>query len=388
VCYATDDGRIVKTSDGGKTWQAIYSRQMPDGGWTTTGLDVTTSFGVHFDPFDFKRILIGHSDIGLFRSENGGKSWFSSTTGVPQAWVNTTYWIVFDPEVRGRAWGAMSGIHDLPRPKMWQNGSLAHYTGGACRSEDGARTWNCASDMPQTALTHILLEPDSPANSRTLYATGFGRGVFKSTDGGKHWTLKNSGIAGTEPLAWRLVSAPQVLYLIVARRSDDASMGTEGDGALYRSTDGAERWVSIRLPEGVNGPHGLAVDANDPMRLYLATWGRRIQGGGTVGGGIYLSENAGATWRRVLERDQHIGDITLDPREPAAVYATGFEGNAWRSLDHGETWQRIRGFNFRWGQRIIPDPEDRGRIYINTYGGGVWHGPAAGDRKSIEDIVP
>jgi hypothetical protein len=42
---------------------------------------------------------------------------------------------------------------------------------------------------------------------RTLYACGFGRGVYKSTDNGKTWTLKNNGIEKKQPLAWRLAQA-------------------------------------------------------------------------------------------------------------------------------------------------------------------------------------
>ena len=389
LCYGTDNGRTVRTTDGGKTWQAIYSKEMPGGSWATTGLDVTTNYGVHFDPFDAKRLFIGYTDIGLFRSENGGKSWFAATTNVPHPWANTTYWIVFDPQVKGRVWGAMSGAHDLPRPKMFGGaGSVARYIGGACRSEDGARTWDCTSDMPQTALTHIVLDAKSPADARVLYATGFGRGVFKSTDGGKHWTLKNKGISGGEPFTWRLAGDPGgALYVVVARRSNDGGIGNAGDGALYRTTDGAEHWSPVALPEGVNGPHGLAVDPKDPKRLYLAAWGRRPQDA-AVGGGIYLSKDGGATWRQVLDKDQHIGDVTIDPRDGRVLYATGFEGNAWRSADRGETWQRIRGYNFRWGQRVIPDPADAGKIYVTTYGGGVWHGPAKGDPGAAEDIVP
>jgi len=156
---------------------------------------------------------------------------------------------------------------------------------------------------------------------------------------------------------------------------------------VFRTTDGAEHWSPVALPEGVNGPHGLAVDPKDAHRLYLAGWGRRPQDA-VVGGGIYLSRDGGATWRRVLDKDQHVGDITIDPRAPRTLYATGFEGNAWRSGDRGETWQRIRGFNFRWGQRVIPDPADARKIYVTTYGGGVWHGPAKGDPNAVEDIVP
>lgn len=388
TCLGGDYGRTMGTTDGGRSWKALYSEKLPDGSYTTTGLDVTTNYGVHFDPFDLKRIFIGYTDIGLFRSENGGKSWVSSTIGVPEAWVNTTYWIVFDPAVRGRIWGAMSGAHDLPRPKMFSQKSPVRFNGGVCRSQDGGKTWGISSEgMPQTAATHIILDPRSPVDARVLYVAGFGRGVFKSTDGGNHWTLKNDGIAGKEPFAWRLVQdAGGVLYLVVARRSDDGSIGGEGDGALYRSSDGAEHWSRIGLPEDVNGPHGLAVDPENPQRLYLAAWGRRPQDR-TLGGGIFLSTNGGVTWRQVLAQDQHVYDITIDPRNPKMVYACGFEASAWRSTDRGEHWGRIRGFNFKWGHRVIPDPTDPRRIYITTYGGSVWHGPAEGDSKAMEDIA-
>jgi|SRR5579859_7970864 len=93
----------------------VYSRRLEDGSYTSTGLDVTTNYGVHFDPFDPKRMFISYTDIGLFRSENSGLGWFSATETVPQSWVNTTYWMVFDPKVRGRAWAVMGGTHDPGR---------------------------------------------------------------------------------------------------------------------------------------------------------------------------------------------------------------------------------------------------------------------------------
>jgi len=386
--YGSDSMRMLRSTDGGTTWEAVYSRRLPDGGYVSTGLDVTTCYGVHFDPFDKRRIFITYTDIGQFRSEDGGKTWLISTVGVPRAWRNTTYWMVFDPAVKGRVWGVMSYVHDLPRPKMWRGRSLSTYTGGICRSDDGARNWNCSSDwIPATAPTHILLDPESPAAARVLYVAAFGKGVYKSTDGGDRWVLKNSGISEEEPMAWRLArDAGGVLYLVVARRTEDGTFDNPGDGALYRSADGAEHWTRMTLPRGVNGPNGLAIDPRDPRRLYLAAWGRN-EPDGAKDGGIYLSSDGGATWRNVLAKDQHVYDVTLDPRDPKVAYACGFESSAWRSLDRGETWQRIRGYNFKWGHRVIPDPADPKMIYITTYGGSVWHGPAAGDPKAPEDIA-
>ena len=214
-------------------------------------------------------------------------------------------WSVIDPQVRGRMWGAMSYTHDLPRPKMWRDQQPSNFNGGVCLSLDGGKTWQVSSDgMPRTPATHILLDTKSPVNARVLYVTGFGKGVFKSVDGGKSWRLMNHGIRQSEPFAWRFAGDPGgALYVIIARRSDDGSIGNAGDGALYRSTDRAESWTAVKLPEGVNGPNGLAVDPADPKRLYLAAW-RRSTSDDTAGGGIYLSTDAGATWRSVLSKDQ------------------------------------------------------------------------------------
>jgi photosystem II stability/assembly factor-like uncharacterized protein len=176
------------------------------------------------------------------------------------------------------------------------------------------------------------------------------------------------------------------LYLILARRSEDGSFGNAQDGALLRSRDGAEHWEEIALPKGVNGPNGLAIDAENPNRLYLAAWGRSTKDG-AVDGGIFVSDDGGNSWRNVLSQDQHVYDITVDPRDSKVLYACGFESSAWRSTDRGETWQRIRGFNFKWGHRVIPDPHDPSRIYITTFGGSVWRGPATGDPQAAEDIA-
>ena len=386
--YGSDSMRMLRSTDGGGSWEAVYSRRLPDGGYDSTGLDVTTCYGVHFDPFDNNRMVISYTDIGQFRSENGGQSWLISTIGVPRPWRNTTYWMEFDPEVKGRVWGVMSYVHDLPRPKMWNNRSVSTYIGGICRSDDGARSWNCSSEwIPDTAPTHILLDPRSPKDARVLYVAAFGKGVYKSEDGGNRWVLKNNGITQREPYAWRFTQDRNgVLYLILARRSSDGSVGNEGDGALYRSSDGAEHWTRVPLPKGVNGPNGLAVDRNDPRRLYLAAWGRN-EAAGAADGGIFLSADGGMTWRNVLAKDQHVYDVTLDPANSKIAYACGFESSAWRSDDHGETWRRIRGYNFKWGHRVIPDPRHAGMIYVTTFGGSVWYGPAEGDPAAPEDIA-
>lgn len=387
LCYGTDLGRTMKTSDGGATWSAMYSRRIPDGGWRSTGLDVTTSYGIHFDPFDRRRQFITYTDIGLFRSEDGGDTWQSSTTGVPAKWLNTTYWMVFDPAVRGRVWSVNSYTHDLPRPKMWRKNSVSNYKGGVCRSDDGGNTWRQSNaGMAETAATHILLDPASAPDARTLYVTGFGRGVYKSIDGGKTWALKNTGISQDQPFAWRLARASDgTLYLVIARRSEDGSIGTADDGAIYRSRDDAAHWEPVSLPAGVNGPNGLAIDPKSPQRLYLAAWARATGIHGD-GGGIYLSEDGGRNWRQIFHRDRHVYDVVVDPTDSNVLYASGFESSAWHSTDRGQHWTRIPGFNFKWAHRVIPDPGDRNKVFITTFGGSVWHGAINGP-AGPEDIA-
>lgn len=389
LCYATDLGRTMKTVDGGTTWTAAYSRPASERAWTSTGLDVTTSYGIHFDPFDRNRQFITYTDIGLFRSEDNGKSWASSTAGVPSEWLNTTYWIVFDPSVQGRMWSVNSGTHDLPRPKMWRRNSALNYKGGVCRSDDGGKTWaKSNSGMEESAATHILLDAKSSPEARTLYVAAFGRGVYKSADGGKLWNLKNSGITQPQPFAWRLAQASDgTLYVLIARRSENGSIGNEGDGAIYRSRDGAEHWSPVTPPTGVNAPNGLATDPADPNRIYLAAWARAVGMHG-AGGGIYLSIDSGSTWRQVLDRDQHVYDVSIDPRDPKLLYASGFESSAWRSTDRGEHWSRIAGFNFKWGHRVIPDPAGKSRVYITTFGGSVWHGSVDGAPTTLDIVTP
>ncbi|RPI24911.1 MAG: hypothetical protein EHM61_15830, partial [Acidobacteria bacterium] len=303
VCWATDYGNTVRSTDGGKTWRSRAFRLLGKGLVTTRGLDVTTCYGLHFDPFNLKRVFISYTDIGAFKSEDGGQSWGIATAGVPRAWRNTTYWIEFDPKVKGRGWAVYSRNHDLPRPKMWRGRQKLNYEGGVGITEDGGATWKVSTQgMPQTAATHILMDPTSPVEARVLYVAGFGTGVFKSTDGGKSWQLKNSGIEGAEPFAWRLArDTAGTLYLVVARRSEDGRLGTDQDGAVYRSSDGAETWERMRLPEGVNGPNGLAIDPGDSSRLYLAAWSRP-EGDRAVNGGVYLSTDGGKTWANVLAK--------------------------------------------------------------------------------------
>ena len=131
----------------------------------------------------------------------------------------------------------------------------------------------------------------------------------------------------------------------------------------------------------------LAVDPEHPGRLIMSAWGRVTPGhfSSDIGGGIFVSDDDGKSWNAVLSQDQHIHDITYDPRVKT-FYACGFTGSAYKSID-AKTWDRIPGYNFKWGRHVRIDPQDPRKIFILTFGGGVWYGPAVGDKNAPEDII-
>lgn len=393
IVFSGDFGRTISTHDGGKTWEQVYTDPVGSAGWKSRGLDVNTTYSIVYDPFDSNHVFIPTTDIGLMESFDGAKSWSSATreNGVPRNWVNTTYWLIFDPQNKGKAWAVMSGHHDLPRPKMFRNTDPAEFVGGILVSDNSGKTWRpVSSEIGEAAMTHIIFDPTSSEKSRTLYACAFGKGVYKSVDGGETWVQKNKGIEGKQPFAWRIErrEVDGALFLVVCRRSDDGRIGDDFDGAIYVSYNEAENWTKLRLPEETNGPTSLLPDQHQPGKLLLSAWGRPVAGkfSPDIGGGIYMSADDGKTWKQVMAGDQHIGAVSVDQRNNR-FYACGFNGSAYYSTDGGQKWNRIQGYNFKWGQRVEPDPKDSEKIFVITYGGGVWHGPAFGDANAKEDVI-
>ncbi|GAB4108168.1 MAG: sialidase family protein [Acidobacteriota bacterium] len=386
----TDWYRTMQTTDGGGIWEALYSETLPDGSVRSRGLDVTTSYGVHFDPFDPQHIAISYTDIAYFHSRDGGDTWRRSVAGVPPQWDNTCYWVQFDPDRKGRLWSAWSSRHDLPKLKMIRQPDwLEETAGGVCVSDDGGDTWRVSSHglPPNAAVTSLLLDPDSPPDRRRLWAAVFGHGVYRSVDDGKTWEEASEGLEDNRH-AWELtLGAGGAVYLVVthATRFENGRVLPDLlNGAVYRSADGGDHWTRLALPERVRFPNSLAPDPAEPRRLWLAAWGSMTRGefGGSPepatllesAGGVWLSEDGGQSWRQTLRDDAYVYSVSVDPRHPGRIYCNTFHREAWRSDDQGAHWKRIEGYDFRWGHRVIPDPHDPDRVYITTFGGSVFHG--------------
>lgn len=395
IAIVTDWYRIMKTLDGGKTWTQVYSHPQGDGSFSSNGIDVTTSYGVHFDPFDSSHIAISYTDIGFHHSYNGGKSWSRSVTGVPAEWVNTCYWLVFDPAVKDKVWSVWSGMHDIPRGKMTRNPQWKQTAkGGVCISTNGGKTWTPEVDGMgnNSPATSIVLDKNSPAGNRTLYVSVYNKGVFKSTDDGKTWNLKNKGIE-ENTCAFELTLADNGNLFLTVSPTPMYKNGKKGrefyPGAVYRSIDGAEHWTKLTVSRGLLFPNGICVDPQNPERIYLACWAdidladlvggdvAKSTGGNQsldTKGGIFLSEDGGNTWKSVFDEDQYVYDVTADEHRPGRFYCNTFNRAAYRSDDYGKTWKKIKGYDFHWGHRIIVDRNNPDSIYITTFGSSVWHG--------------
>jgi photosystem II stability/assembly factor-like uncharacterized protein len=397
VAIVTDWYRTMKTTDGGSTWREVYGKANADETYTSRGMDVTTTYGVHSDPFNREHIAISYTDIGLHQSFDNGKSWRRSVAGVPNEWTNTCYWLVYDPVIKNKVWSVWSGMHDIPRGKMtrnpqWKQSAIAK--GGVCVSEDGGNTWQPAVNGmgDNSPATSIVMDPASPAGNRTLYVTVYNKGVFKSVDDGKTWQLKNKGI-DSNTCAFELTMAGNGnLFLTVSPvpKHVDGKKGREFySGAVYKSEDGAATWTKITVTDGLLFPNGIAIDPVNPDKIYLACWANisladlvggdvaRSTGGDkmlNMPGGIFMSEDGGATWKSIFDKNQYVYDVTIDKYHAGRVYCVTFNQAAWRSDDNGKTWKKIKGYDFHWGHRIIVDEKDHEKIYISTYGSSVWHG--------------
>ena len=384
-CYASDMGRAYVTSDGGSHWHGVINRFDAEGGACTTGLDVTTCYGLHQDPHHPDVAFISYTDIGLHKTLNRGLTWHHRIRGVPRPWRNTCYWLVFDPDIPGKVWSVWSSGHDFPRIKMFRHGSADRFRGGVCVSEDSGETWRpTMAGMPEVGCTQIVLDPTSPVGNRRLYVTAFGRGVYRSSDDGRSWALRDVGLPTVNRNAWWLAGDPAgAMYLLLFRSYAD---GESIPGGLYRSTDSAETWMRLPISDDLPSPSDLCLAPDDPETAYAAAWPVSLPDR-MVAGGVFKTTDAGVTWERLPFPGQYVYGITIDPREPGVVYATAWHHGVFRSEDGGRTWARLGGANFGWPHRTIPDPSNPEMIYLTTFGASLWHGPKRGTPGEGPDIV-
>jgi len=361
----TDFFRLYKTENGGEWWQEIFSNNESNRRWSSRGLEVTTCYGYHIDPLNPSRHYISCTDNGFFRSVDTGKTWTYANTG--SNW-NTFYWCAIDPQNTSILYAAVSSLHDLPQP--WHSGQRS--SGAVVMSTDAGKSWIYRSaGLPGQSVTCVIIDPQSNAGSRTLYAATWGTGVYKSIDGGSSWSEKNNGITGSKQ-AWRIILDRGVLYLVTVRDKP-----ADLNGSVFKSTDGAATWIRLDNTIDFKEPTDIAVHPGNPDILYVAN--RLTHTAGildTIPGGVYRSVNGGAAWERVLRRNYPFG-LTVDPHNKDRIYVTLCE-DGWEeskgicvSNDRGATWESITDIPFRFCYRVNLSPSDNRTLYVTTFGGGV-----------------
>jgi photosystem II stability/assembly factor-like uncharacterized protein len=264
---------------------------------------------------------------------------------------------------------------------------------GIYKSSDAGRTWAHVGLAETMVISRIRIHPSNPDG---VYVAALGdpygpnpeRGVFKSTDGAKTWTqvLKRDDKTGAADLAMDPRN-PDVLYAgfwEVFRTPHSLSSGGPGSG-LFKTTDGGKTWTELTknagLPAPIWGKLGVSVSGADSNRVYAIIEAAE--------GGVFVSDDAGATWKRVnddrrlRQRAFYYTRIYADPQAKDTVYIlnTGF----YRSTDAGRTITAIRVPHGDNHDLWIAPNDPRRMINSNDGGGNVSINGGVVDRSGLPD---
>jgi photosystem II stability/assembly factor-like uncharacterized protein len=299
--------------------------------------------------------LIGVNNGGVWKTTDYGRTWKPIFDDQPTGSVGAIAIAPSNPEVIYVGSG-----EGLQRPDL--------STGdGVYKSTDGGRTWKNVGLRDGQQIPQILVDPKDP--NRVLvavlghpYGPNAERGVYRSTDGGASWqkVLGKGEDTGAIDLAFEPGNPRTVYAALWAARQAPWEIGSsfvvKGSG-LYKSTDGGDTWS--RLEKGLPaeserlGRIGLGMSASRPQRIYALVDEPKA-------GGLYRSEDAGASWERVNAdpriwgRPGDFAEVKVDPKNADVVYCINVV--AWKSTDGGKTFTAFRG---------APGGDDPHRLWIH-----------------------
>ena len=278
----------------------------------------------------------GATGGGLWKTINGGATWSPVTDGqLTSSSVGAVSVAPSNPDIVYLGMGESE-----------LRGNIAQGD-GVYKSTDAGKTWTHVGLEQTQVISKIRVHPSNP-DVVFVAALGHPagpnaeRGVFRSKDGGKIWekVLYRDDKAGGIELNFDPKN-PQIVYASLweaFRVSHMMSSGGPGSG-LFKSTDGGDHWTEISrnpgMPKGVLGKIGVSVSGADSRRVYA-----QIE---AEDGGTFASDDAGATWKRVSEdrnvrqRAFYYTRVYADPKDKDVVY----EPNVMfmKSIDGGRTWK-------------------------------------------------
>ncbi len=261
---------------------------------------------------------------------------------------------------------------------------------GMYRSSDAGKTWQHIGLGESRFIGDIEIHPTNPdivwvAVMGKLFGKveSEERGVYKTTDGGKTWrkVLYRDVLTGAVDIALD-PNNPRILYagMWQAHRNEyEMSSGGDKTG-LFKSTDGGTTWSDLSknpgMPKGMIGKIGVSVSAVNSDLVFAMVENAK-------GGGLFRSENAGETWKRVSanrnlrQRAWYYTKVITDPNNAEVVYVlnVGF----WKSIDGGKTFKNIStphaDHHDLWiasndSKRMVIGDDGGGQVSYN--GGASW----------------
>lgn len=196
---------VYVTKDFGVTWQEKNIALAWNGGFTGVDIDETTN-----------RVYVsGINGAGTFASDDGGLTWNTITQ------LNT--WDI--DAVSNNVFLAADGVIAISSD------------GGASFSLIGPNQNGLPSNPGQ--FFTIAASPNY-AMDRTIFAGAGWTGMFKSTDGGAHWSQINNGLPQFDG---SLTISPTDIAVSPNYANDHTVFATIHSSGIYRSTDGGSTWV-------------------------------------------------------------------------------------------------------------------------------------------------
>ena len=299
---------------------------------------------------------IGVNNGGVWKTDDFGRTWKPIFDDQPTGSIGAIAIAPSDPNTIYVGSG-----EGLQRPDL--------STGdGMYKSIDGGKTWRHLGLREGQQIPAILVDPRNPNRLFVAvlghpYGPNSERGVFRSTDGGQTWqkVLYKDERTGAIDLAFDPRN-PETVYAVLWQAQQAPWENGEFSGAnsgLFKSTDGGTTWNPLAggLPtfaQGGLGRIGIAIADTDPKRMYAL-----VEARGDAGG-VYRSDDAGATWkrtngeRRVYGRGSDFACVRVDPGNKDVIYVANT--STYRSDDAGQSFTAIKG---------APGGDDYHTIWIN-----------------------
>ena len=360
VAFGTSSG-IYRTEDGGATWTQCYTAERRSGeAIAGTGLDVLCVSEIVPDRFARGRWFAAFYDVGLMVTEDEGKSWTRCMGGIPKSHAGICSTVAQSPTEPDLCWAVFG---------TWGGGGR----GLPARSVDGGRTWTLVRNPK--GWTEGLARNMQVLSSAAPYALAVAHakmGLVTSGDGGESWAAMSTNAL---PCARRVVS------LAVAGGALYAGTASKGGvpPQVWRSADKGRTWDCIFAPassEADGSVEGMAVSGRR-IAVVVKCIGKR--------GGCWLSEDGGATWRRVyhekpwndLNAVAFCGGRLFLASRNARWHDDGFGGRGLVSVGLGaisqDGWRRhaAGGFDRPEIMCLVADPFDDRRLLVGTWGNSI-----------------